>query len=302
MTSGRTHTIIDTDPGLDDAIAILFALRSSAFDILGLTTVAGNIGLPATTRNAGRLLALARRSGIPVISGAAAPLQRPALDVAAHIHGVDGIGGVPLPEPGAPARTGAVEWIAGKLGAAPERSVDLLALGPLTNVAGLISRHPAEARRMRRIIAMGGAVDTHGNVGSRTEFNFAADPEAAQMVLSAGLPLTLVPLDVTRQLRASSAYAAQLNGSARPEAAKAGAMINAYFKGTDGGDSRPLHDPCVTLLAERPDLFAIEQRSLSVVCDGTDSGALAPGDHVIDVAMGVDAPAALALLARTLAD
>ena len=186
MQKAPVQAIIDTDPGLDDAIAILYALRSPAFNVLGLTTVAGNIGLATTTRNAARLLTLADRPDVPVIAGAEKPLKRPALDVAAHIHGIDGVGGVPLPEPVAEAQEGAVDWMAEQLAQAPEGTIDLLALGPLTNIATLIEQHPAQARRIRRLIAMGGAVATHGNVGDRTEFNFAADPEAANMVLSAG--------------------------------------------------------------------------------------------------------------------
>lgn len=300
MENAPIRAIIDTDPGLDDAIAILCALRAPAFDIVGLTTVAGNIGLAATTRNAGRLLALAGRPDIPVIAGADAPLKRPPLDVAAHIHGVDGMGGVDLPEPAAPALDGAVDWMAGQLAGSPEATIDLLALGPLTNIATLIERHPARARRVRRLIAMGGAVAAHGNVGDRTEFNFAADPEAAKIVLAAGLPLTLVPLDVTRQVRATRDYAAGLARAARPEARKAGELIDAYFKGTDGGASRPLHDPCVMLLAEAPALFDIKRHGLGVEPDGAEAGALIDGAYGVNVAMGVDEEAALAQLAARL--
>lgn len=300
MQEASVQAIIDTDPGLDDAIAILYALRSPAFEVLGLTTVAGNIGLAATTRNAGRLLALARRTDIPVVAGASRPLKRPALDVASHIHGVDGVGGVPLPQAAAPALDGAVDWMAEQLANAPDKTVDLLALGPLTNVATLVERHPSQAVRIRRLIAMGGAVETHGNVSARSEFNFAADPEAVETVLGADLPLAIVPLDVTRQVRATHDYATQLATAARPEARKAGELIKAYFKGTDGGESRPLHDPCVMLLAAVPQLFKVERRHLDVCLKGGDSGALVSGTHAVDVAMGVDEGLALAQLSNVL--
>lgn len=300
MQKAPIQAIIDTDPGLDDAIAILYALRSPIFNVLGLTTVAGNIGLGTTTRNAGRLLALAQRSDIPVIAGAKAPLKRPALDVAAHIHGADGVGGVPMPAPAAQALEGAVDWMADQLAKAPEGTIDLLALGPLTNIAMLIEQHPAQVRRIRRLIAMGGAVATHGNVGDRTEFNFAADPDAVAIVLAAGLPLTIVPLDVTRQLRATHAYAAKLANAARPEARTAGELIKAYFKGTDGGSSRPLHDPCVMLLAETATLFDSQRHSLAVEREGPQAGALIDGAYQVSVAVGVDEDAALAQLSTRL--
>lgn len=294
--------IIDTDPGIDDAVAILHALASPAFDVLGLTTVAGNIGIATTTRNAGRILALAGRADIPVIAGAAAPLSRKGFDTV-EIHGDDGLGGVAFPEPTAPHGDGAVEWLARSLEANPAGAIDILALGPLTNIARLVLDHPAAARRVGRIIAMGGAVHERGNVGPKAEFNIAADPEAAEVVFRAGLPLVLVPLDVTRRVRASRAYTAALSGSAHRFAAISGDLIDAYFQSTTGGESRPLHDPCVMLFAEQPDLFGLEQLSLSVdTSRGPDAGALAIDAQgaAMDVAMRVDADAALALLAARL--
>lgn len=294
------QVIIDTDPGIDDAVAILFALSSPAFDVRGITTVAGNIGLGVTTRNAGRLLALMERRDIPVHAGAAGPLGQSAVS-ALDIHGNDGLGGVALPEPAAPAGQDAVGWMARTLRAAEAGTVDILALGPLTNLAALLRSDPGAARRAGRVIAMGGAIDEPGNVGPRSEFNMAADPLAAQEVLAAGLPLTLVPLDVTRRVRATKAYTAALAGSGRAGARAAGALIDAYFQRTEGRESRPLHDPCVMLLAEAGHLFGIERMGLSVaVAAGEDPGALGSGPAAVDVAMRVDAEGALALLAARL--
>jgi inosine-uridine nucleoside N-ribohydrolase len=155
-------TIIDTDPGIDDAIGILLALASPEFSIAGITTVAGNIGLETTTRNAGRLLAFAGRDDIPVLKGAAAPLSRPGPEPL-DLHGEDGLGGVPLPEPlRAPESRAAAEWLAGILLDRPEGTVDVLALGPLTNLAQLFLDRPEAARRIGRIIAMGGAIREAG--------------------------------------------------------------------------------------------------------------------------------------------
>lgn len=294
MTNRRI--IIDTDPGLDDALAILHALNCGHFEVLGLTTMAGNIGIDNTTRNAGRLLAAMGRSDIPVITGAAKPLARGVIDIS-DIHGSDGLHGLALPEPQAAPLSDAVGWMADLLLAEPAGSLDIFALGPLTNIAGLITQHPAAAARIGRIIAMGGAVDEPGNIGPRSEFNFATDPEAADIVLRAGLDLTLVPLDVTRKVRADTAYMTSLRGTAPSDIA---AEIIALYFGT-GRESRPLHDPCVMLLALDPSLFEIEERQLSVDLE-SDPGALIPaaGQPATRVAMRVNAKGALDLLTEGL--
>jgi len=303
MADAPLKVVIDTDPGIDDAVAILFALACGRFQVLGLPTVAGNLGIRVTTRNAGRILALAGRADIPVVPGAAAPLSRTGFDTK-EIHGDDGLGGVPFPEPVAPPlAAGAVEWLAETLRAQPAGTLDILALGPLTNIARLVAEHPQAARRMRRLIAMGGGVHEPGNVGPRSEFNLAADPEAAQVVFSAGLPLTLVPLDVTRRVRATHDYCAALAAAGTPVAAAAAGLIEAYFLATSGRESRPLHDPCVMLFALRPDLFGCRPLALAVdTGHGADAGALVPDPArpPIHVAMQVDAQAALDLLARGL--
>ena len=297
--SGR-RVIIDTDPGLDDAVAILFALHSGWFDVVGLTTVAGNLGIDVTTRNAGRLLALLGRGDVPVVSGAAAPLVRKGIDEAV-IHGDDGLGGVDLPEPIAPVAGYAPFWMADQLRGAPTGSIDILALGPLTNIALLVRDHADAAARMGRLIVMGGVVDDRGNFGPHSEFNFASDPEAVQMVLSAGLDITIVPLDVTRKVRASADYLAGLRGKSIAGDAAAD-LIAAYFK--DGRESRPLHDPCVMLYALAPELFMTQRRGFRVdVSAGPDAGALVmdPEAAMVDVLMDVDAAGALALLGQGLA-
>lgn len=294
MTERRT--IIDTDPGLDDAVAILFALNSGRFDVLGLTTVAGNLGIDVTTRNAGRLLSLLG-APIPVVSGAAMPLARPGINEAA-IHGDDGLGGVALPEPLAVARGYAPFWIAEQLRAGHAGSMDILALGPLTNIALLLRDHADAARRIGRLIVMGGVVADRGNAGPHSEFNFACDPEAVDIVLRSGLDVTLIPLDVTRKVRASVDYVAALRGG--PAGTAAADLISAYFQG--GRESRPLHDPCVMLLALAPELFGIETRHVSVdVSHGEGAGALLEGTVPVKIAMSVDVAGALELLAEGLA-
>jgi purine nucleosidase/pyrimidine-specific ribonucleoside hydrolase len=284
--------VIDTDPGLDDAVAILFALADPGFDVLAITTVAGNIGLDRTTDNAGRLVEVMGAT-VPVAAGAAGPLIRDTMHEAA-IHGADGLGGVPLPPPARPPRGDAAALLADLLAGEPPGSVTVLALGPLTNLALLARDHPAAFARMAGIIAMGGTIHEPGNAGPFPEFNLAADPHAAEIVLGAGVSLTLVPLDVTRRLRATPADLTAL--TATPAARTAAALIGAYFAGSDRV-SRPLHDPCVMLLARAPHLFGVEPLRLRVDL-GDHPGRLIPDDTrpAISVAMTVDASAALTLL------
>ena len=293
--------VIDTDPGIDDAIAILAALGMPELRVLAITTVAGNVGLEVTTRNALRLLALAGRTDIPVHPGAASSLERFEAGEA-RIHGDDGVGGVALPEPaGEPAEAEAVAALAAILEREPAGSVDVLALAPLTNLARLVRDAPGAAGRIGRVIAMGGAVEQPGNRGARAEFNLGFDPEAADLVLRAGLMLTLIPLDATRQLRADRRYLDRLGAIGTPGAETVRALIGAYFARAGEGASRPLHDPCVPLLATRPGLFGCRRMRLDVVTGASaDAGALVRGEHPVDVAMTVAASDALDTLAQAL--
>ena len=295
----KHRVIIDTDPGLDDAVAILFALTCGQFEILGLTTVAGNIGIEATTRNSLRLLAAMGREDIPVIQGADTPLRRESIDIVA-VHGQDGVQGLVLPEPNVAPLPDAVGWLAQTLLAEPAGSITILALGPLTNLAKLIQLHPEAAAHIDRIIAMGGAVDEPGNVGARSEFNFATDPEAAHIVFRSGIDLIVIPLDVTRKVRVDAAQVELMRGSVAGDIAAD--VITLYFG--EGRQSRPLHDPCVMLYALQPELFTIEKRHVAVdLEEGTDAGALKPARAdapVQNIAMRVDAAAAVALLTEGL--
>jgi len=182
--------------------------------------------------------------------------------------------------------------------------VDVFALGPLTNIARLILDNPEAAKRIGKIIAMGGVIYEAGNVGPHSEFNLWADPEAADVVVSSGLPLVLVPLDVTRQVRATREFTEALSASGKALASMVAELIASYFETSTHRESRPLHDPCVMLFALAPELFRLEDLRLSVGTGPTeDAGALTIGESgaLVQVATGVDGPAALDLLARTLA-
>jgi inosine-uridine nucleoside N-ribohydrolase len=196
VTLPRTPVIIDTDPGLDDALALLLALGSPELDLIGVTTVAGNTTLANATANALRVLELAGRTDIPVAAGAARGLVREVAEISGDVHGDDGLGTVPLPPPStSPVAEHAVDFMAGRLLAAAE-PVTVIAIGPLTNIALLVATRPEAAARIGSLVVMGGAAHG-GNSTPTAEFNVWADPEAAHRVFAAGLPLTMVGLDVT---------------------------------------------------------------------------------------------------------
>lgn len=293
--------LIDTDPGLDDAVGILYALACGQFSLVAMTAVAGNIGIETTTRNIGRLLASMGRDDVPYAAGAAGPLQGDGLDEVA-IHGNDGMGGVDLPAPLIlPDARGATARLAEALEAAPSGSLTLLALGPLTNLALLAHDAPQAYARIGRIIAMGGTIHEPGNAGPYAEFNIASDPLAAQLMFDGPVPLTLIPLDVTRKLRATPDDLNRLAALGTDAARLSADLIRAYFHGNADRASRPLHDPCVMLMALHPQLFGVEQMRLSV--DTTEHpGRLSQTQEgaLVDVAMTIDAPAALSALWRGL--
>ncbi len=310
--------VIDTDPGIDDALALFIACASPEFDILGVTACAGNAGLSIATGNALKILALCGRDGIPVIPGADKPLRRPPIE-AGVIHSADGLGGLAFPEATASALAGgAAAWLARLLGRRPPHTVTVLALGPLTNIAQLIEAAPAAAKRIGSIAAMGGAVRGPGNVTPYAEFNIAADPEAAEIVFRSGIPVTLAPLDVTRQVAADRAWCAGLAASAGGAAKSAAAMAGVYMrnvsrwrlaKGIPASEAEisaiPLHDPCVMLHALDASLFKAEALPLSVDCStGERAGqTFIDADHGAEVTVltAADAPRALALAAERIA-
>src|SRR5579863_4197390 len=192
--------ILDTDPGIDDALALFLALASPEVQLEAITTVNGNVGVAATTRNALSLLELLGRTDIPVARGSDRPLLRSHTD-AAYVHGDNGLGGVQLPEPHIqPVPQHAVDMSIERIMVAPGE-ITLVPIGPLTNIALAVRREPRIAQRVREVVIMGGALRVPGNVTPGAEFNIYVDPEAAHIVFHAGWPLRLVALDVTMQAR-----------------------------------------------------------------------------------------------------
>ena len=249
--------IIDTDPGQDDAVAILLALASPELEVLGITAVAGNVPLALTARNARVVCELAGRPDMPVRAGCDRPMGRD-LVTAEHVHGKTGLDGADLPDPRAPLAEGhAVDWLIEALRAEPPGSVTLCPLGPLTNIGTALRRAPDIAGRIARIVLMGGAYFQVGNITPAAEFNIYVDPEAAEIVFGSGVPLTVVPLDCTHKALTTRARNDAFRAAGRVGPAVAG--WTGFFERFDmekyGSAGAPLHDPLVIAWLLRPDLF-----------------------------------------------
>ncbi len=251
--------IIDTDPGQDDAVAILLALASPEdIEVLGITAVAGNVPLALTQRNARIICELAGRTDVPVYAGCDAPLKRK-LVTAEHVHGKTGLDGPVLPEPTMPLAEGhAVDFIIETLMTHEPGSVTLCPLGPLTNVATALQKVPEIAGRIQEIVLMGGAYFEVGNITPAAEFNIYVDPEAADVVMSCGAPITVLSLDVTHMIQSTPARlkAIKALGNQSGEAVHAMLTFSETFDLEKyGWDGAPLHDPTVIAYLLQPELF-----------------------------------------------
>jgi purine nucleosidase len=304
--------IIDTDPGQDDAIALLLAAASPELELIGVTTVAGNVPLALTTRNARVVLELAGRADVPVCAGADAPLGGLPLVTAEHVHGATGLDGVTLPEPTAPLDPRhAVDFLVQALRERAPGSVTLCPLGPLTNIALALRQAPDIAARIRRIVWMGGGGFEGGNVTPAAEFNAYVDPQAAHEVFSSGVPITMAPLDVTHQALTTAERIAALRrlpNRVGPAAAAWMEFFERYDEQKYGQDGGPLHDPCVIAWLLAPQLFTGRDCNVRIETQS----ALTRGMTVIDwwqvtglpanaqVLGGVDAEGFFALLTERL--
>ncbi|RBO53546.1 nucleoside hydrolase [Rhodovulum sp. BSW8] len=264
--------IIDTDPGQDDAVAILLALASpDEIEVLGITAVAGNVPLALTQKNARMVCELAGRPDIRVFAGCDRPLAG-ALVTAEHVHGKTGLDGPALPDPTMPLQDAhAVTFLIETLRAAPEGEVTLCPLGPLTNIATALREAPEIAPKIREIVLMGGAYFEVGNITPTAEFNIFVDPEAASIVFASGVPLTVMPLDVTHKALVTKPRndAFRALGTAAGEAV---AAMTDFFERYDrekyGSEGAPLHDPCVTAYLIRPGLFRGRHVNVEIETEG----------------------------------
>lgn len=251
--------IIDTDPGQDDAAALMLAFASpDELDVLGITTVAGNVPLSFTSRNARIVCELCGQRERRVFEGATHPLKR-SLVTAEYIHGKTGLDGAVLPEPTMPVEAQhAVDFIIETIRREPEGTVTLCTLGPQTNVALALQKAPDIAPRIREIVMMGGGFFEGGNITPAAEFNIYVDPEAAAVVLGSGVPVTMMPLDVTHQLLTTKVRVAKIAAIGSKPAQTMVEWLQ-FFERFDeekyGSDGGPLHDPTVIAYLLKPELF-----------------------------------------------
>ncbi len=303
--------ILDTDPGIDDALALFLALASPEVQLEAVTTVHGNVSIELTTRNALSLLEVAGRADIPVARGSAQPLVRALVD-AKYVHGPTGLGTLTLPEPQVSVvKQSAADLIIERVLAAPGE-LTLVLIGPLTNLALALRRAPAIISQVREVVIMGGALRVPGNVTPAAEFNIYADPHAAHIVFKAGWPIRLVSLDATNQTAMSREQARQLAQNGSPITRCIEQMLEYYFDRYAPLHEHPvlrLHDPLCLAAVLRPDFIQWESASVDVELNGAltlgETVAFfqkpgAPAPHM-QVSVGVDAEGFSAWLLERLA-
>jgi purine nucleosidase len=274
--------IIDTDPSPDDAVAILVALASpEELEVLAVTTVAGNVPVNLTSKNARKALELARRTETPVYAGASAPLLRP-LVTAEEVHGKTGFDGYDLPDPITPLTEGfAPDAIVDLVMRKPRGEVTLCCLAPLTNIALAMAKEPRLAGHLKEIVMMGGAFSEGGNITPAAEFNIYVDPEAAARVLASGARITMIPLDCTHQALTTGLRLEKLRSIGTPVAEafyhllKFNKLFDERKYGWEGG---PLHDATVIAYLLAPEIFSGKKVNIEVEC----SSVLTLGMTIVD--------------------
>lgn len=257
--------IIDTDPGVDDALAILLALASPEISLEALTTTQGNVTLEKATRNALSILELARASHVPVASGSLLPLVQP-LHASAFVHGESGIGNSLLPEPIAkPAQKHAVDYLIERVLAEP-KEISIFPIGPLTNIAMAIRKEPKFAKALKELVIMGGAALEPGNVTPLAEFNIYVDPHAAHIVFHSGIPITLIPLDVTHKCLLKQTHIDRLMKIDSPISRFVRDAVDVYLRASFalGYEGSALHDPLTLATVIAPELLTLKEYYVDV--------------------------------------
>jgi pyrimidine-specific ribonucleoside hydrolase len=306
----RTPLVIDTDPGIDDALAILLALASPEVDLRLVTTVHGNVDVDRATDNALRVLHLAGRDDVPVAVGARTSLVVPQQERSGHVHGVAGLGGVVLPPSPAPVDPRPAIVALAELLRSSEEPVTVAAIGPLTNIALLLAVYPEVAPRIGRLVVMGGSATRGGNVTGAAEFNIWADPEAAAVVFGSGLPTVMVGLDVTLPTVLTEAGIARF-AAAGPVGAQAAATLRQYVdhaRDAYGTDGVVVHDALALTEAIVPGTLRTVRRDVVVDTSAgpgrgqtlVDRRAPSTAVTAIDVAEEVDSAAAVEFLVSRL--
>jgi purine nucleosidase len=266
-----TRIIIDTDPGVDDALTFLLALASPEIQLEALTTVQGNVTIEKATRNALSVLELAKAGHIPVARGCSHPIVKPPLDGGEAVHGLSGMGSADLPEAASkPVKSHAVDYLIERFLAEPGK-ISLFAIGPLTNVALALRKEPRLASAIRELVIMGGAIRQGGNITPLAEFNIYEDPHAAHIVFHAGIPITLIPLDVTYQCLLTSQDIERLNRIHSPIARfirDATGIYLDFYRQRQGFDGCALHDPLTLAAVIAPELLSFEEHYVDVDISG----------------------------------
>ena len=273
--------IIDTDPGVDDALTFLLALASPEIKLEALTTVHGNTNVDNTTRNALAVLELLNAANIPVAKGCSLPLLVPLHKSGDAVHGASGIGNSNLPEPRAkPVDLHAVDYLIERVLAEPNE-IGIFPIGPLTNIALAIRKEPRFAKAVKELVIMGGSLRAGGNITPAAEFNIHADPHAAHIVFHAGIPITLIPLDVTYQCLLTSVDVERLNKIDSPIARfvrDATAVYMEFYKKYEGFNGCALHDPLTLATIIAPELLTFEDHYVDVDI----SGGISTGSTLAD--------------------
>jgi pyrimidine-specific ribonucleoside hydrolase len=268
--------ILDVDTGVDDALALMLAGRSPELTILGVTCVAGNVSVDKVVTNSLTVLDTVGRSDVPVAMGYDRPLVQ-AYRPAAHVHGEDGLGDLGWPRSDRrPIDAHAVDFIADMVSTSPE-PVTLICLAPLTNLAGFVRRYPQLLPQIRRIISMGGAMATGGNITPAAEFNIWSDPEAAAVVYASGVPITMYGLDVFRTVKLTATDVTRLGSAGKPWSALLGGLL-AFFQTRFDQPNPGLGDAGAVAAAILPD--ALQTRPYRVEIELT--GAHTRGMTVVD--------------------
>ncbi|MHC8407941.1 MULTISPECIES: nucleoside hydrolase [unclassified Pseudomonas] len=286
----KIDLIIDTDPGADDVVALLFALASpEELNIRALTTVAGNVRLDKTSRNARLAREWAGREDVPVYAGAPRPLMRTPI-YAENIHGKEGLSGVAVHEPKKGLEQGsAVNYLIDTLKTAKPHSITIAMLGPQTNLALALIQEPEIVQGIKEVVIMGGAHFNGGNITPVAEFNLFADPQAAEVVLKSGVKLTYLPLDVTHKILTSETRLKQIAALNNNASKLVSGILNEYVKGDMehyGLPGGPVHDATVVAYLLKPELFT--GRSVNVVVDSREGPTF--GQTVVDWYDGLKAP------------
>jgi purine nucleosidase len=272
--------IIDTDPGIDDALTFLFALASTEIKLEALTTTQGNVTLEKATRNALSVLELARANEIPVVAGSMFPLVQP-LRASADVHGESGLGNSNLPAPRTkPIQGHAVDFLIERVLAEPDE-ISIFPIGPLTNIAIAIRKEPKFAKAVRELVIMGGAIQDGGNMTPLAEFNIYVDPHAAHIVFHSGIPITLIPLDVTHKCLLKREHIERLLKIDSPISRFISDAVSIYLKASyeRGFEGSAMHDPLTLATILAPELLTLKEYYVDVDI----SGGVAMGKTFADI-------------------